>query len=104
MSDRAAKRARLGSPNPGTFSADISSIVQELDADELRDILAAEAERNHHVLESVTQYFDITRNNTSVISIEYYINRLRVAPPIRGHYGPIAMQNWRDRWEQPSKK
>lgn len=74
--DQASKRARLEPPDRRHTAADISSIVQKMNKDELRAVLAAEAGRNPSALESLRQYFNLTRKNTSVMSVETYTDIL----------------------------
>ena len=72
--DRAS--TRLEGDQRGT-AADISSMVQNMDEDELRAVLAAEAGRNPSALGSLRQYFDLTRKNGSVMSAESFTDILR---------------------------
>lgn len=81
-----------------SVKSDVAFMVDYMAEDEIRNILKAEAERNPKALESLREYFDITRKNSTVRSIEYYTDILRVEPPIPGYYGPIASAEYDDRW------
>jgi hypothetical protein len=80
--DHASKQATTILPEPERdLTADISTIVEQFDVDELEDLLTAEGGRNPQVLDSVLQFFDLSRNNDSILTIESYLHILPTGKP-----------------------
>jgi hypothetical protein len=95
------KSVRLTAQSPvidQALRSEVVTVVQDLDVEALKDLLIAQSLQNTQSLRDLRQYYDIARDNTTVVTVEELINVLRITPRAQGHTGPFAIKAEKERW------